>query len=94
MPFIRCGCAQISGLQDALDCPRWAAVDGVPASIFQVDGMFRGVAIDGGKHEVLFSYRPLWLQWGAGVSVVTGLVIGLGLLYMLLASAAQWFGRE
>ena len=56
--------------------PGWQAeVDGEPASIGVVDGVFRGVALDQGSHEVRFSYAPASLQIGMIVSAVTALML-------------------
>lgn len=43
--------------------PGWrATIDGTPAPILVVDGVFRGLALAPGSHEVRFSYRPAPLE--------------------------------
>ncbi|WP_157912920.1 YfhO family protein [Candidatus Promineifilum breve] len=55
--------------------PGWAAtVDGAPGVIEQVDGMFRGVFLPAGEHEVAFHYRPRSVRLGLALSL-----LGLGL---------------
>ncbi len=43
-------------------CPGWLAfVDGEPAQIFRTNGIFRGVPVPGGVHQVTFKYTsPGW----------------------------------
>jgi hypothetical protein len=47
-----------------LPYPGWrATVDGEPATILVVDGVFRGLALEPGAHRVRFTYRPALLEW-------------------------------
>ncbi len=50
----------------------WAAtVDGAPAPIFKVDGLWRGVQLTPGAHDVWFRYRTPGLGQGAVVSAIS-----------------------
>ena len=54
------------------DAPAWrVAVDGENAEKRPIFGVFRGVAVSKGRHEVLWSYRPRALFVGAAVTLVT-----------------------
>lgn len=59
--------------------PGWRVyVDGKEEEILRVDGLLRGVYLKEGKHEVVFSYRPLSFIWGcvgAGISLLIGVLI-------------------
>ena len=56
--------------------PGWrATVDGKDARIFPVDAMFRGVAVDAGRHEVQFRYRPRSVQIGLYLTLAAALVV-------------------
>jgi hypothetical protein len=56
--------------------PGWEAmVDERPAQVLRVDYALRGVAVDGGEHEVEFRFRPASFRWGVRTSV-----LGLGAL--------------
>lgn len=60
--------------------PGWrATVDGNPAEVVRVDGLFRGVELGEGEHEVVLEYVPASLRWGLGISVVSGLIFAAGL---------------
>jgi len=63
--------------------PGWTAtLDGAPMPIFAADGLFRGVFVPAGEHEVVFTFRPRSVRAGAAVSLLGagGVVIGGGAL--------------
>jgi uncharacterized membrane protein YfhO len=50
--------------------PGWRVwVDGKPAQILAVDGLLRAVRIQGGAHQVVFSFLPLSLFTGLALWV-------------------------
>ena len=58
--------------------PDWqVTVNGKPAPLLRANQMFRAVALPPGTHRVAFRYQPLSLQWGAAVTLMTVLAIGL-----------------
>ena len=58
--------------------PDWqVTVNGKPAPLLRANQIFRAVALSPGTHHVSFRYRPFSLQWGAAVTLITALVIGL-----------------
>ena len=55
--------------------PGWeATVDGEPATIQRADILFRAVALDAGRHRIVFTFRPVSLRIGAGTSLA-GLIL-------------------
>lgn len=51
--------------------PGWTAtVDGQPARVWEAWGALRGVVVPAGEHEVRFSYRPLSVYGGAGLTAL------------------------
>jgi hypothetical protein len=51
--------------------PGWTAtVDGKPARVWEIWGALRGVVVEGGEHEVTFSYRPLSVYGGAALTAL------------------------
>jgi hypothetical protein len=56
--------------------PGWrVTVDGVPARPLVIDGIFRGVNLAAGRHEVVWRYRPPALIAGAAMTLVTLLAL-------------------
>lgn len=61
--------------------PGWdARVDGRTARIHRVNGVFRGVFVDGGRHDITMRFRPASQFWGlalsaAGLAAVIALVV-------------------
>jgi len=54
------------------DAPAWrVAIDGKSAEKRPVFGVFRGVAVSKGRHEVLWTYRPRALFFGGAVTLIT-----------------------
>lgn len=56
--------------------PGWTvSIDGVPADSLVADGMFRGVRVAAGRHEIEWRYNPQSIAWGRAVSAATLLVL-------------------
>ena len=63
--------------------PGWQAeIDGERAKIEQADGLFRGVVVPAGEHEVVFVFRPLSYQVGLIISLLSLILLGVGLAYL------------
>jgi uncharacterized membrane protein YfhO len=59
--------------------PGWEVqVDGKVADVVEVDGIFLGVVVPAGQHDIDWRYRPTWLTWSKWVSIF-GLLLTLGL---------------
>ncbi|HEX2059651.1 MAG TPA: YfhO family protein, partial [Thermoanaerobaculia bacterium] len=58
-------------------------VDGVPAEPLVIDGLFRGVDVKKGRHEIVWTYDPPSFRIGAGMTLVT-------LLAMQIAVFVKW----
>ncbi len=68
----------IAVLADTFD-PGWkAALDGTPCPILRANGLFRGIAVPAGAHEIVFTYRPG--SFFVGIAITLG---ALGLLALL-----------
>jgi len=64
-------------LRDSYD-PSWTAtVDGLPAEIARVNGLYRAVALPAGRHAIRFSYRPRELAAGLIISSMTAGLLAL-----------------
>lgn len=63
-----------------MNYPGWIVkIDGDPASIMTVDGLFRAVELSEGSHILKFNFRPVSVYTGIGISLVS-LVIIFGIL--------------
>lgn len=68
--------------------PGWhATVDGAPAEVVRVDGVFRGVELGEGEHDVILEYVPTMLHWGIAISALGALIVAAGLWRFALQSA-------
>jgi hypothetical protein len=71
--------------------PGWKAlVDGEKARVFPVDGLFRGVTLGEGTHEVVFYFDPLSVKTGMALS----LIVLLGLILFEGRKAINYLRRE
>jgi uncharacterized membrane protein YfhO len=62
--------------------PGWVVtVDGQPAAA-ETSGMFRAVTVAPGTNEVVWSYRPASVYWGAAISAGTLLIDIIGLFLL------------
>jgi hypothetical protein len=52
-------------------------VDGKDAEPLLVDGVFRGVSVPKGRHEVIWTYRPPWFFAGCAITLLTLLALQL-----------------
>ena len=58
--------------------PGWrVTVDGTPAQSVLIYGVFRGVQITRGRHEIVWTYRPQSLVIGSIITLMTLLTVGL-----------------
>ena len=67
----------VLALSDTYDTDWQVDVDGVPARMMRVNGLFRGVHLTPGEHTVTFSYRPAKFYLGAATSAITALGLAL-----------------
>jgi hypothetical protein len=52
--------------------PGWnVLIDGQPAEAITVDKMYRGVVVPPGEHDIVWTYEPRTVYWGAVVSAAT-----------------------
>jgi len=75
----------VTVLADTFDRGWRAAVNGIAWPILQTNGLFRGVAVPAGTHEIVFEYRPL--------PFTLGLTISLGGLALLVLLGLVGIGR-
>lgn len=70
-------------LTDTL-APGWTAtVDGVDTPITPVDLAYRAVAVTGGVHDVVFTYRPWFTYAGLAIAGSTAVVVALWSMFAL-----------
>ena len=75
----QCGAPCLQTLSD-LDYPGWeVSIDGVPGKILRVNGIFRGVVLDPGSHEIVYRFRPRSFWAGSALaSLSLGFLAVLG----------------
>jgi hypothetical protein len=56
-----------------------ASVDGEAAPVLRADSALRAVAVGPGQHEIVFRYRPAWLEFAVGTTLVSMLALTLAL---------------
>ncbi len=62
--------------------PGWTAtIDGKSTPVFEGNAAFRMLYLPAGRHAIIFSYRPMIVVFGAGISALTLLIVGSVLLY-------------
>jgi hypothetical protein len=65
--------------------PGWSvAVDGSKRQLLEVNGIFRGVFVPSGTHDISFQLRPVTLYWGIGLATLSmvmavAIIIGVNL---------------
>ncbi len=70
--------------------PGWeATVDGEPSPIHRADVLFRAVAVDAGRHRVVFTFRPASLRVGAVISLAGLVVLTIVVARLLTLSKAS-----
>ena len=63
--------------------PGWkATIDGTEAPVFPVDGLFRGILVDEGPHDVVFHYDPYSVKAGLAITAGAAVVTLLGFGYL------------
>jgi hypothetical protein len=69
--------------------PGWSAtLDGHPAPILRVNGLFRGIATPAGHHIITFTYRPAGFYAGAVISLLTLTLLALMGVHVLWRSGS------
>jgi hypothetical protein len=72
--------------------PDWKVeVDGRPAEMLRADFILRGVALDGGEHEVVFRYDTSLIRKSAYASATT---FGVVTLILIAGSLVAWRDRR
>jgi uncharacterized membrane protein YfhO len=68
--------------------PGWkVTIDGQEERWHRVDYHLRAVVVPAGRHLIEYRYRPTSLRLGAGISLVTGLLL-IGILWRTRLKAA------
>jgi hypothetical protein len=58
--------------------PGWEArVDGRLADVLRVNGIFRGVRVPAGEHDVALRFKPKSLRFGAGIAIAAALALAV-----------------
>ncbi|MEA3309398.1 MAG: hypothetical protein U9Q70_07795, partial [Chloroflexota bacterium] len=60
--------------------PGWeGSINGQPAPIYPADGIFRGMLVPAGTHEIVMQFFPISLQLGLGMMSMAILIISAGI---------------
>ncbi|MEX1229513.1 MAG: YfhO family protein [Planctomycetaceae bacterium] len=70
---IRANAAQTDKLiLTELDYPGWqVTIDGAPAEKTVIDGMFRGVTVPAGEHDIVWTFRSHSFRWGLLITILS-----------------------
>jgi hypothetical protein len=64
--------------------PGWRAwVDGKETPVYPIDGIFQGVELMAGKHEVDLRFEPMDFRRGVYIFIVTGGLVAIGVVRAL-----------
>jgi hypothetical protein len=66
-------------LADRYDDSWRAWIDGQESPLFRANGMFRALPVPAGAHEVVFSYEPTSVYFGAMISLASVVLVAIGL---------------
>jgi hypothetical protein len=70
--------------------PGWqAVVNDEPVRLYRTDNLLRGVYLERGMHQVVFTYRPLSVRVGGTVSGLSGLALAGCLAWAVLRARRQ-----
>lgn len=74
--------------------PGWEVkVNGQPAQLYKADQNFRAVGIGPGESDIIFRYNPFSFKLGAFFSLISGLVLVLGLVVVVGRRLTPGFER-
>lgn len=63
-----------------IDYPGWqATLDGLPIKIYHTNGVFQGVFVPSGQHQVVLTFAPASFRWGSWISLI-GLLLVAGFI--------------
>jgi hypothetical protein len=63
-----------------IDYPGWqATLDGSPTKIYRTNGIFQGVFVPSGQHQVVLTFAPASFRWGGWISLI-GLLLVAGFI--------------
>jgi hypothetical protein len=80
-------------LSDSYNTDWHVDVDGHPAPMMRVNGLFRGVHLTPGEHVVTFTYHPTTFYSGAAISAITAFGLALACVAARLRRGAAGAGQ-
>lgn len=64
--------------------PGWRAwVDGKETPVYPIDGIFQGVELMAGRHEVDLRFEPVDFRWGLYIFIIAGGIVAIGVVRAL-----------